>query len=160
MFAHSQVHAQVQSALKESQACIEGVVNPKLRDLTFQVGDCVWLSAAHLPLRVSARKLSPKWAGPFAGESQVSREAYRLTLPQQWRVHPVFLTGCGKFSMANWSSKTSCARNITSTAYTASTLNSRDDSTTPKHQRSQGLFFAFRKMGHTVSLRFKSLHLL
>ena len=71
---------------------MEEVANPKRRDLTFAVGNRVWLASAHLPLRVGTRKLAAKWAGPFPVEEQVGREAYRLTLPSSWKVHPVFHT--------------------------------------------------------------------
>ncbi len=71
---------------------MEGVANPKRRDLAFAVGDRVWLSSAHLPVKIGARKLAAKWAGPFAVEAQFGWEAYRLTLASAWRIHPVFHT--------------------------------------------------------------------
>ncbi len=71
---------------------MEGVANPKHRELDFKAGGHVWLNSAHLPVRQGAHKFSPKWAGPFAVERQVSREAYRLALPSSWRIHPVFHT--------------------------------------------------------------------
>ena len=71
---------------------MEGVANPKRRDVHFAVGDRVWLSSAHLPVRAGARKLHSRWAGPFVVAARVAREAYRLKLPASWRVHDVFHT--------------------------------------------------------------------
>lgn len=71
---------------------MEGVANPARRDVEFSVGDRVWLATTHLPLRTGARKLGARYAGPFPVEARISREAYRLTLPPQWKIHPVFHT--------------------------------------------------------------------
>ena len=71
---------------------MEGVANPHRRDVTFAVGDRVWLSSQHLPIRIGARKLAAKWAGPFPILAVVGREAYRLALPGSWKVHDVFHT--------------------------------------------------------------------
>ena len=60
------------------------------RDLILQVGQQVWLSTKHLPLRVVSRKLSPLWAGPYEVVQQIGSVAYRLRLPSTWGVHDVF----------------------------------------------------------------------
>ena len=54
------------------------------------MGSKVWLSTAHLPLRLGSRKLASKFTGPFTIDERVSPEAYRLSLPDSWRVHNVF----------------------------------------------------------------------
>ncbi len=69
---------------------MEGVANPKRRAAAHAVGDRVWLSSAHLPIRSGARKLSSRWAGPFAVLERIGEAAYRLELPQSWRLHDVF----------------------------------------------------------------------
>lgn len=69
-----------------------GVANPSRRDVAFAVGDRVYLSTQHLPLRVGARKLAAKWAGPYPVEERITEQAYRLGVPPAWRVHPVFHT--------------------------------------------------------------------
>ena len=60
------------------------------RASSFLVGDSVWLSIQHLPLEHGSQKLAAKWAGPFRIVAAVSAEAWRLELPKQWRLHPVF----------------------------------------------------------------------
>ena len=71
---------------------MKGLINPKRRQLTFEVGSRAWLSTEHLPVRAGARKLSAKWAGPFCILARVAEEAYKLELPSSWRQHPVFHT--------------------------------------------------------------------
>jgi len=41
------------------------VANRARRDLSFAVGDRVWLSTKNLPLRTGTRKLAAIWARPF-----------------------------------------------------------------------------------------------
>lgn len=67
-----------------------GVANPKRRAVEFQVGSKVWLSTSHLPLKLGSRKLASKYAGPFQVEAVVAPCAYRLCLPENWRIHNVF----------------------------------------------------------------------
>ena len=41
-------------------------------------------------MRNCPAKLQRRFVGPFRVEAQISRVAYRLELPAQWRIHPVF----------------------------------------------------------------------
>ena len=54
------------------------------------VGDRVWLEATHLHVPNRSRKLSPKREGPFPIIHKFSDLVYKLKLPAQWRLHPVF----------------------------------------------------------------------
>ena len=60
------------------------------RDLSFAVGDRVWLSTRFLPVKGTARKLSALFAGPFSVVQKVGNVAYRLQLPVDWQIHDVF----------------------------------------------------------------------
>ena len=55
--------------------------NRHRRDLSFSIGDKVWLSTKYLPLRASSRKLSALWAGPYVILSKVGNVANKLDLP-------------------------------------------------------------------------------
>ena len=57
---------------------------------SYKDGDRVWLEATHLKLPYQATKLNPKRYGPFVVEKVISPVAYRLTLPNNWRIHNVF----------------------------------------------------------------------
>jgi hypothetical protein len=65
----------------------------KRRPLILQPGDKVYLSTARLPLRgrTQARKLAPKYTGPFTVQQVIlSDSAYRLELPDHMKIHPDF----------------------------------------------------------------------
>ncbi len=57
-----------------------------------EVGQKVWLSTRHLPLRQGTRKLSSKWTGPCLIKHKVAPEAWRVELPAGWKIHDVFHT--------------------------------------------------------------------
>ncbi|KAK3565333.1 hypothetical protein QTP86_006198 [Hemibagrus guttatus] len=57
---------------------------------SYQVGQKVWLSTRNLCLKLSCRKLSPKFIGPFEIIHQVNPVAYRLRLPVAYRIYPTF----------------------------------------------------------------------
>jgi len=60
------------------------------RFVPFAKGDKVWLEAKNLNLGYPNRKLAPKREGPFTIIDVLSPITYRLALPSQWRIHPVF----------------------------------------------------------------------
>ncbi|KAJ9514839.1 hypothetical protein QJQ45_028614 [Haematococcus lacustris] len=64
----------------------------KSSDNVFQVGDRVLLSTMNLRNMVGkARKLLPRYVGPFRIEAHVGEDAVKLTLPPAMsRIHPVF----------------------------------------------------------------------
>uniref|UniRef100_A0A8C5E6L5 Integrase catalytic domain-containing protein n=1 Tax=Gouania willdenowi TaxID=441366 RepID=A0A8C5E6L5_GOUWI len=56
----------------------------------YSVGQRVWLSTRDLPIRSEAKKLSPKFIGPYPIVKLVGPSAVRLRLPRSLRVHPTF----------------------------------------------------------------------
>jgi hypothetical protein len=58
----------------------------------FKTGDKVLLSAKNLRLRNPSRKLTARFIGPFPVEEPIGTQAYRLTLPNNLPIHPVFHT--------------------------------------------------------------------
>lgn len=57
---------------------------------SFEVGDQVLINTTNIHARKSARKLLPKWIGPFRIQSLVGPVAAELELPPNYRMHNVF----------------------------------------------------------------------
>ena len=64
--------------------------NQKHRDVQFAVGDTVLLSTQNLRLKGIPHKLQRKFCGPYKILEKIGAQAYRLKLPDTWRIHPVF----------------------------------------------------------------------
>ena len=60
------------------------------RDYAFHEGDKVWLSSRNFQWKAGSRKLAPKWLGPFPVQEVLGPVSYKLELPHDWRMHPVF----------------------------------------------------------------------
>ena len=56
---------------------------------SYALGNKVWLSSKHLKTKRN-RKLEAKFLGPFWVLHPVDKQAYKLKLPKQWRIHNVF----------------------------------------------------------------------
>jgi Chromo (CHRromatin Organisation MOdifier) domain len=56
----------------------------------FKENDKVWLEGTHLKLPYETMKLAPRRYGPFKILAKVSDVAYRLKLPDSWKIHNVF----------------------------------------------------------------------
>jgi len=83
-------HAQVSMRLaQESQA--RHADTRRTPAPVFQPGDKVLLSSAHIDLRnMPSAKFKPRFIGPFKVDRQISQSAYRLKLPRDLKIHPVF----------------------------------------------------------------------
>jgi hypothetical protein len=90
------ISERVRSALQLAQQRQTSYANRCRREREFQVGDGVLLSTQNLNLKgpkdrtMAARKLLPRFVGPFKVVRRVGQVAYELELPSTWRVHPVF----------------------------------------------------------------------
>jgi hypothetical protein len=60
------------------------------KEMTFGVGDKVWLSAKHIQTARPSKKLDYKRLGPFKVTKDINRNAYCLELPYSMKVHNVF----------------------------------------------------------------------
>jgi hypothetical protein len=56
----------------------------------FKKGEEVWLESKNLDLGYPNRKLAPKREGPFKILEVLGPVTYKLKLPLQWKIHPVF----------------------------------------------------------------------
>ena len=64
--------------------------NQRRSDVSFEVGDKVWLSTKHLRIPGRAPKLDAKYIGPYEVVKRTSPVNYRLALPPTFRCHDVF----------------------------------------------------------------------
>ena len=48
------------------------------------------LSTRNLKMRETPGKLQHRFVGPFWGNEAIGQQAYRLSLPTDWKIHPVF----------------------------------------------------------------------
>jgi hypothetical protein len=63
------------------------------KEQEFEVGQEVLLNSTNLRFRpTGARKLMPKWVGPFRVTRRIGQSAYELALPKSMPIHPVFHT--------------------------------------------------------------------
>jgi hypothetical protein len=66
-------------------------VDTKRREISFDVGTQVLLSTFNIKLMMSrARKLLPRWIGPFKVLKKVGKVAYKLEWPKTLKIHDVF----------------------------------------------------------------------
>ena len=58
----------------------------------WEEGTLVWLEGTHIRTTHPKFKLAPRRYGPFKILAQVRSLAYKLEIPNHWRIHPVFHT--------------------------------------------------------------------
>ena len=90
-----QVLTQVRDALSASQDAMEGYINDDSRkDIKYAPGEMVYLSTKNLGkshFKQTAKKLRPRFAGPFKILERISQYTYKLELPKKLgKLHPVF----------------------------------------------------------------------
>lgn len=59
-------------------------------EMILQPGAKVWLATMNLKLTCPSKKLAPKFVGPFPIRGKVNNVSYELSLPESFRIHPVF----------------------------------------------------------------------
>ena len=76
--------------LKKSVELQQRYYDKKHRDIRFRVGDMVLLSTRNLRMKGIPGKLQKRFVGPFQVIETIGQQAYRLSLPETWKIHPVF----------------------------------------------------------------------
>lgn len=88
--------AQAQDQIRDAQDQQKEQADKSRRPSTLQVGDQVLLSAENISLAAyknrPARKLEPKYIGPYTILEKIHENAFKLDLPLNMRQHPVFNT--------------------------------------------------------------------
>ena len=81
----------VKETLRRAQKRYEKQVNKNRRQVSFKVGQKVWLNVKIFTLPQGLTpKFMAKFAGPFPVVKQVFDDVYKLALPPKIKVHPVF----------------------------------------------------------------------
>jgi len=60
------------------------------KPMSYKVGDMVLLSSKNLSLPGSKKKLGARFVGPFRVRDCIGSQAYRLALPESYKIHNVF----------------------------------------------------------------------
>ena len=64
--------------------------NQKHTPLTLNPDDWVMLSTKNLQQTRPSKKLADRYMGPFRVIEAIGKQAYKLQLPEKWKIHPVF----------------------------------------------------------------------
>jgi hypothetical protein len=75
-----------------TQALNRAVQRQLPRHPQWSVGQKVWLNAKNLALPYGTIKLAPRQHSPFVIDEVWSLVVYKLYLPPQWNIHPIFHT--------------------------------------------------------------------
>jgi len=89
-----EILVEAQTALYDAQQRQKWFADQRREEIEFNIGDRVWLTAQDITTPVdrthTARKLGPKFHGPFEIIEKRSAVSYRLRLPDTWRIHDWF----------------------------------------------------------------------
>ena len=89
--AMSNVISEAKKHLLAAQQRQKSYADTKRRDVSYEVGSEVLLSTSNIKLKTpGARKLLPRWIGPFEIVKRIGVVAYRLKLPETMGIHNVF----------------------------------------------------------------------
>ena len=76
--------------LQRSVGLQQKYYDQKHRDVHYYVGDLVLLSTRNLKMKGTPAQLQLRFVGPFTVIEVIGQPAYKLLVPEDWKVHPVF----------------------------------------------------------------------
>lgn len=83
--------SQTQKAMQSAQARYKHYADMKRTDIDLMEGQMVMLSTKNLTLKdLGTKKFLPKFIGPFKINAVVNKVAYKLDLPDHYKIHDVF----------------------------------------------------------------------
>ena len=89
--AMSEMLAEAKEHLKAAQQRQKAHADKKRREVSYDIGDQLLLSTKNIKLKTpGARKLLPKWIGPFRVVKRIGEVAYKVELPDTMQMHDVF----------------------------------------------------------------------
>jgi hypothetical protein len=89
--------SRAKQCLLAAQARQKSIYDRGHRPVLYEPGDRVLLNTKHLKFKgPNCKKLMPRWCGPLTIEKAVGSNAYKLALPPNMNIHPVFHVVCLK----------------------------------------------------------------
>ena len=83
--------ARAKSSLERAQQRQKNYADRGHRDANYEVGEDLMLNTKHVRHRSpGSPKFMPRWMGPYKVLEKVGKVAYRLALPVELKMHPVF----------------------------------------------------------------------
>ena len=86
----SELHRYLHDHIQEVQQNYKTQYDQHHRIPTFEVGDMVMLNMKNIRTVRTSRKLDSKYLGPFRIVEKINENAYRLQLPNHFKIHDVF----------------------------------------------------------------------
>ena len=80
--------------LQRSVGLQQKYYDQKHRDVHYNVGDLVLLSTRNLKMKRTPAKLQRRFVGPLKVIEVIGQQAYKLFLPEDWKIHLCFMCLC------------------------------------------------------------------
>ena len=77
--------------LQRSVGLQQKYYDQKHRDIHYNVGDLVLLSTRNSKMKGTPAKLQRRFVGPFKVIETIGQQAYKLSLPKDWKIHRCFM---------------------------------------------------------------------
>ena len=86
----TELQAVLRENLIQSQERNKKYFDRRRKEMTFELGDQVYLRTKNIRTRRPCKKLDQRKLGPYPVIEVINRNAYKLQLPPEIRIHPVF----------------------------------------------------------------------